>query len=74
MKSLWVAIRASIFLMLICGILYPFATTGFAQWLFPAQAEGSLVRWNGKILGSRLLAQNFTSPRVFPSPGICSEI
>lgn len=65
MKSLWVAIRVSIFLLLLCGILYPLATTGFAQWLFPVQAEGSLVQSNGKIQGSRLLAQNFTSPKYF---------
>lgn len=65
MKSLWIAVRASLVLLVLCGIIYPFVTTGFAQLLFPAQAEGSLIEANGKIQGSRMLAQDFTSPGFF---------
>ncbi|WP_146812278.1 potassium-transporting ATPase subunit KdpC [Aneurinibacillus danicus] len=65
MKSLFIAIRASILLMLVCGLLYPLLTTGIAQVLFPFQAQGSLVEDNGKVEGSVLLAQDFTSPKLF---------
>lgn len=65
MKPVWIALRTSIVLMLLCGLAYPLATTAFAQILFHHQAEGSLVESNGKIIGSELLAQAFTSPKLF---------
>lgn len=65
MKSVWIALRTSIVLMLLCGLVYPLATTAFAQVLFLHQAEGSLVKVDGKIIGSELLAQEFTSPKLF---------
>lgn len=67
MKSLIVAIRASIVLLLICGFAYPLATTGVAQVIFPKQAEGSLVKTNGKVIGSELIAQEFKGPDWFHS-------
>lgn len=67
LKSLIIAIRASIILILICGLAYPLATTGVAQVLFPKQAEGSLVKTNGKTVGSKLLAQEFKGPEWFHS-------
>ncbi|MCI1694421.1 potassium-transporting ATPase subunit KdpC [Aneurinibacillus aneurinilyticus] len=65
MKSIFTAIRSSVLLMLICGLLYPLLTTGIAQVLFPYQAQGSLIEEKGKIIGSELLAQAFTSPQYF---------
>ncbi|MED0679971.1 potassium-transporting ATPase subunit KdpC [Aneurinibacillus thermoaerophilus] len=65
MKSLYTAIRASILFMIVCGLLYPLLTTEVAQILFPFQAQGSLVEDNGKVKGSVLLAQAFTSPKLF---------
>ncbi|QHW31364.1 potassium-transporting ATPase subunit KdpC [Paenibacillus rhizovicinus] len=66
MKSIVTAIRVSIVLMLICGFIYPLVTTGFAQVLFPKQADGSLmVSADGTVLGSKLLAQNVESPKLF---------
>jgi K+-transporting ATPase ATPase C chain len=52
MKLLWIAIRTSIVLLLICGFIYPLITTGIAQVLFPKQANGSLVEANGVVQGS----------------------
>ena len=65
MKSLLNATRASVVLMLLCGLLYPLATTGLAQALMPEQAEGSLIEQNGQLIGSKLIAQDFTSPNLF---------
>lgn len=65
MKSVWIAIRISVLLMVVCGLIYPLMTTGFAQMLFPKQADGSLVESGGVIVGSELLAQGFESPKLF---------
>ncbi|PEJ49372.1 potassium-transporting ATPase subunit C [Bacillus sp. AFS002410] len=62
-----IAIRASIILLLICGFIYPLATTGVAQVIFPKQANGSLIETNGKVTGSKLLAQEFKGPEWFHS-------
>lgn len=65
MRSFMVALRASLFLMILCGLIYPLATTGVAQVLFHKQAEGSLVTINGKVQGSELLAQGFKGSQWF---------
>ncbi|WP_260929658.1 potassium-transporting ATPase subunit KdpC [Novosphingobium sp. 9] len=47
------------------GIAYPLAMTGIGQTLFPAQANGSLVKEDGKVIGSTVIGQAFTSGRYF---------
>jgi potassium-transporting ATPase KdpC subunit len=62
------AIVFVIALTLITGLVYPFAMTGLAQLLFPYQAQGSLLESDdGKVVGSALIAQEFTSDRYFHS-------
>ncbi|UKS25453.1 potassium-transporting ATPase subunit KdpC [Paenibacillus sp. HWE-109] len=65
MKSVWIAVRVSLLFMLVCGLIYPLATTGVAQVLFPKQANGSLIETDGVVRGSELLAQGFESPKLF---------
>ena len=52
-------------LTLLTGIAYPFVVTGLAQTLFPAQAHGSLIIRDGKVVGSILIGQSFSDPAHF---------
>ncbi|MFT8313801.1 MAG: K(+)-transporting ATPase subunit C [Clostridium sp.] len=65
MKILQKALRLTVTLMIICGIIYPLFITGVGQMLFPKQANGSIITANGKAVGSELIGQNFTDPRFF---------
>jgi potassium-transporting ATPase KdpC subunit len=59
------ALVSFVLLSVITGLLYPLAVTGVGQSLFPKQAAGSLIEQGGKVIGSALIGQNFSSPRYF---------
>jgi potassium-transporting ATPase KdpC subunit len=67
MKNLKISILMTIATTILLGVIYPFAVTGLAQLLFPKQANGGLITLNGKIVGSRLIGQPFSSPGYFRS-------
>ena len=68
--SVWgTSIRFTLLATVLCGLAYPLLVTGIAAVLFPHQAAGSLILKDGKVIGSELLAQSFTSDRYFhPRP------
>jgi K+-transporting ATPase ATPase C chain len=60
------AIVMLVLLTLITGVAYPLGMTKLAQLIFPYQANGSLLYdKSGKVIGSELIGQNFTSPKYF---------
>ena len=52
-------------LTVLCGVIYPLAVTGIGKVAFPEQAAGSLIVQNGKLIGSRLIGQEFSAPNYF---------
>jgi K+-transporting ATPase ATPase C chain len=63
MISIWMTIVTTLLL----GVVYPFVVTALAQIIFPAHANGSLITVNGKLVGSHLIGQPFSSPGYFRS-------
>ncbi|MGA9543425.1 MAG: potassium-transporting ATPase subunit KdpC [Candidatus Sulfotelmatobacter sp.] len=66
-KNLITAVLMTVVTTILFGLFFPFVITGLAQVLFPKQANGELVTRNGKVVGSRLIGQSFSSPGYFHS-------
>ena len=65
-KDLITATIAIVFMTLVLGIAYPLITTGVAQVLFPNASNGSKIEVNGKVVGSKLIGQDFSRPVIGP--------
>ena len=66
-KNLVTAVLMTISTTILLGIVYPLVVTGFAQLLFPRQANGQLITKNGKVVGSSIIGQGFSGPAYFHS-------
>jgi potassium-transporting ATPase KdpC subunit len=65
LRELRSSVIAVIVITLVFGLAIPALFTGFAQVAFSSQANGSLVKVDGQVVGSRLAAQGFKAPRYF---------
>jgi K+-transporting ATPase ATPase C chain len=65
MRELRTAFLVLLALTGVTGVAYPLAVTGVAQLLFPEAAHGSLLRVDGRVVGSGLIGQPFDDPRYF---------
>ena len=61
------AVLMTIVTTVLFGVIYPLAITGIAQVVFPDKANGQLIERDGKVVGSRLIGQGFSSPGYFRS-------
>ena len=59
------ALRLTVVIFVVTGLIYTFVITGVAQVIFPGQSNGSLITKNGQIIGSKLIGQEFTDPKYF---------
>jgi len=67
-------LRIKIFFTVLLGVIYPLAMTGISQAVFPHQANGSLIKVGDKVIGSEIIAQNFTKPEYFhPRPSVAGN-
>jgi len=66
-KNLLTAVLMTLVTTVLFGLLFPLLITGLAQLLFPKQANGQLLARNGKVVGSKLIGQSFSSAGYFHS-------
>ena len=73
-RQLLPALLGFVAFTVLVGVVYPLAITGAAQLAFSHEANGSLIRKNAQVVGSRLIGQQFTSSRYFaPRPSAAGE-
>jgi K+-transporting ATPase ATPase C chain len=60
-----IALKFLLAMTILTGVIYPFLMTGIAQLAFPSKANGSLIKMDGKIIGSELIGQKFDSTIYF---------
>jgi len=65
LRDLKASVIAGVIFTVVLGLAIPALFTGFAQVAFNSQANGSLIKENGVVVGSRLAAQAFTKPQYF---------
>jgi len=72
-RDLPTALIAVVLFTVVLGLAYPLAITGIAQLVFPGQANGSKVSFDGKVVGSKLIGQEFKGRSYFHSRPSATE-
>ena len=68
------SLLAIVIFTVLFGLAYPLVTTGVSQVLFPDKSDGSQIKRDGKVVGSKWIGQNFTKPQYFhPRPSAAGE-
>ncbi len=65
LKGFIPAVRVTLVLTVLTGLVYPGIVTGLARLIFPARADGSLIKAGGEVVGSELIGQKFERPEFF---------
>jgi potassium-transporting ATPase KdpC subunit len=63
-KDLRTGLIAIVVMTLFLGLAYPLAITGISQVAFPGHADGSKLSFDGRVVGSKLIGQEFTEPKI----------
>ncbi|MCL5885916.1 MAG: potassium-transporting ATPase subunit C, partial [Actinobacteria bacterium] len=64
-RMLWTSIKLVLLSCLFLGLVYTLGMTGIAEAVFPGQVNGSLVHYDGRVVGSKLIGEQFTSAGFF---------
>jgi len=72
-RDLLTSLIAVVLMTLVLGLAYPLVITGIAQVVFPGQANGSKVSFDGKLVGSKLIGQEFKGKAYFHSRPSATE-
>ena len=73
-RSTLIAVRLAVITLVIMGIIYPLAMTGFAHVVFPDKSSGSLIKQGDQVVGSKYIGQQFTGPQYFhPRPSAAGD-
>ncbi len=74
LKQMGTAFRITLFFTVVTGLVYPSVITALCQLILPHQANGSLVEFKGRVVGSALIGQNFSKPEYFhPRPSAAGK-
>jgi K+-transporting ATPase ATPase C chain len=65
LRQLRPALLITVVFTLICGVVYPLLSTAIAQVAFRDKANGSLIKRDGVVVGSKLIGQSFAAPQYF---------
>jgi K+-transporting ATPase ATPase C chain len=67
MKTILISLKIFLFFTILTGIIYPLFVTGIAQVIFPIKANGSLIEFDNRTVGSKFIGQQFDSAKYFTS-------
>ncbi|MGZ4741165.1 MAG: potassium-transporting ATPase subunit C, partial [Ilumatobacteraceae bacterium] len=67
LRQLRPALLVTVVFTLVCGVAYPLLSTAIGQVAFSSKANGSLIKRDGVVVGSKLIGQAFAAPQYFHS-------